>query len=391
MTDRQELWLVLGVLYLAECFRWVRRGSVVFRRLPLAGWQQREASEAIGNDRGDLHWTFPLPPFGDFLVARGLPWSAGPEGVATWHPASPHPNGRPLQPATFRRWEDISEIELTAEKIFIQGQLWWTADSQVEAQRLASWLKHCAELPAAQREATVRDQLAAIFDVSEVRKQWQKPSPALTTLRATGMLIWAILLVILPIAIWQRGWIPALPLGVIALYALSGWSAWQAVKLHRAWYPRASAERLRLRWLCALSPVTAIRAAESVGRNRLEMFDPLAVSLALLPSGTVQTSATTWCRDVWFPRMPENPFPEGTPAARTIDWFLGAYRDAGAAALRSAGLDPALATRVPSATEPLHTQFCPRCHGQFMAVARLCQACGGRALQPLTAEKAEDE
>lgn len=387
MTDRQELLLVLGVLYLAECFRWVRRGSVVFRHLPLAGWQRREASEAIGNDRGDLHWTFPLPPFGDFLVARGLPWSAGPEGVATWHPASLHPNGRPLQPATFRRWEDIREIELTAEKIFVAGQLWWTADSQVEAQRLASWLKRCAELPTPQREAAVRDQLVAIFDVSGVRKQLEVTSPKLSPLRATGMLLWAVLLVILPIAIWQRGWIPALPLGLLALYVLSGWSAWQAVKLHCDWYPRAPAERLRLRWLCALSPVTAVRAAESVGRNRVEMFDPLAVSLAVLPATTVLVTSAAWCRDAWHPRMPVNPFPAGTPAAWTIDWFLGAYRDAGAAALRSAGLDPALPMGVPTPTEPLHTQFCPRCHGQFMAVARLCQACGGRALQPLVGEK----
>lgn len=390
MTDRQELWLVLGVLYLAECFRWVRRGSVVFRRLPLAGWQRREASEAIGNDRGDLHWTFPLPPFGDFIVARGLPWSAGPEGVATWHPATVHPNGRPLQSATFRRWEDIREIELATEKIFIEGQLWWTADSQVEAQRLASWLKRCAELPAPEREAAVRDQLVTIFDVSGVRKQLEETSPALTSLRVTGMLIWAVLLVILPVAIWQRGWMPALPMGLIALYALSGWSAWQAVKLHHAWYPRASAERLRLRWLCALSPVTAVRAAESVGRHRTERFDPLAVSLAVLPSRMVLASATAWCRDAWFPRMPENPFPSGTPAARTIDWFLGVYRDAGAAALRAAGLDPGLATRPPVPTESLHTQFCPRCHGQFLAVARLCQACGGRTLLPLTAEKSPD-
>ena len=384
MTDRQELLLVLVVLYLAECFRWVRRGSVAFRRLPGSKfWQRREASEFMANDHGDLHWTFPLPPFGDFAVARGFPWSASPEGVATWHPSAPHPNGRPLQPATFRRWEEIREVELAGDKIFVAGELWWISDSQSEAYRLGGWLKRCAELPPPRREASMREQLSCAFDLEEARKQLTATAPILSDVRFTGQLIWCLLMVLLPLAIWRNGWIPALPFGLMGIYALCLWNARQTIKAHRMWYPKAALERFRLKWLTALSPVTSVRAAELLGRNRIEMFDPLTISLATASPEAARRVAATWSRDAWYPRIPENPFPDGTPASKCVQWFGLAHREAGTALLNSAGIAADEFRKAPAPTETVHTQYCNRCEAQFLPIAKQCAACGGRSLSPL--------
>jgi len=383
MTDRQELLLVLGAIYLAECFRWVRRGSVVFRRIAGPRWYRQAGSGIIGNDRGDLHWAWPFPGFGELVVSRGFPWSAGPEGVATWQPASPHPNGRPQQPIEFRRWDELGEIQLEGEKIFITNRLWWIADSQVEAQRLAGLLKRWVGLPAGQRPEAVRAALRESFDVAAVRQRMTETAPDLAGLRGVSAAIWCLLFLLLPAAIWRQGWFPALPVGLLGVYALGAWAAWRTVRLHARWYPRAGIERFRLRLLCGLSPVTAIRAADLVGRNRLEAFDPLAVALALLPQASAASVAAAWSRDAWFPRQPENPFPAGTAAASTAAGFVVEYREAGAAAIKSAGLDDAAFRRPPPPSEAVHTQYCGRCETQYLPTATVCQACGGRPLIPL--------
>lgn len=383
MTERQELLLLLAGLYLVECFRWVRRGSVIFRRLPGAGWQRRTNSEFIANDQGDLHWTFPLPDLGDFLVVRGLPWSVGPEGVATWHVSAAHPNGRTSQSATFRRWEEIKKIELENDQIFVADQPWWTADSPTEAQRLAGQLKRWTEMPAAGREKALRAELADSFAIQPIRQKLHDTDAQLSLLRQAGMLLEGILFVAIPVAVWQWGWFPALPAGLLATYATAIWIAWRSGILHQQWYPRATKERLRIRLLCGFSPLTAIRAVDLVGRNRVEGFDPLAVALALLPPVHAARMAAAWVRDTWYPLLPENPFPVATPAASSVAWFTTAYREAGAAALKSAGLEDADFRRAPSRNEPVNTQYCGRCHAQFLSAATGCRSCGGRPLLPL--------
>ena len=384
MTERQELLLLLGLLYLAECFRWVRRGSGVFRRVPGVGWTGPAGSGIVGNDHGDLHWTWPLLDFGDVRVARGVPWSVGPAGVATWHPATRHPQGRCLQDAVFHRWDALQPIELDGDRIFVANQPFWLADSQVEAQRLAGLLKRWSELSADARAAAIGAEVRDSFDVAAVRERLAATDPALRGLRHAGAALWVILFLVMPLSIWRFGWMPALPAGLVAAYGLGIWMALRAAGLHAAWYPRATAERVRLRWLAACSPLSALRAVDLVGRNRLEAFDPLAVALALLPARAAATVATAWVRDAAFPRLPENPFPAGSDAAATVNAFAVEYRVAGEALLTRQGLDPVAARRAPVASEPAHARYCPRCHAQFLSVATTCQACGGRPLQDLT-------
>ena len=178
-----------------------------------------------------------------------------------------------------------------------------------------------------------------------------------------------------------------MPVGLLMLYATSFWIAWRGGRLHQAWHPRAAADRFRLRLLLGLSPVTAIRAPELVGRHRVEAFDPLAASLALLPAAEAAVNSGTWSRDVRFPRLPENPFPAGTEAAATVTWFTESYREAGKALLDAAGHgDPS--ARRPSPSESVNTQYCGRCEAQFLPSARICVACGGRPLLAFEADPA---
>ena len=106
MTERQQLLALAGLLYVAECVRWVRRGAVVLAAAPeRRAWRR---SPLMGNERGDAFIGWPLPPFGEFLVVRGRPFSAGETGVVTVTAASLHAAGRPVQPARLWSWQQAA-------------------------------------------------------------------------------------------------------------------------------------------------------------------------------------------------------------------------------------------------------------------------------------------
>ena len=113
MTERQQLLGILGLIYLSECLRWVRRGGAVFNRAPdLRVWRK---SPLLNNSHGDLHIGWPLPPFGEFLVARGLPWSIDTEGLVTATQASLHPDGAAPQAVLRLTWEECTRVTIDGE------------------------------------------------------------------------------------------------------------------------------------------------------------------------------------------------------------------------------------------------------------------------------------
>ena len=383
MSEREEFLLVLGLIYLAECLRWVRRGGVVFRRVLGPRWFRQDYSEFLANDRGDLHWTWPFPDLGEFLVARGIPWSLGPLGVATWHPASRHPQGRTSQTLHFRSWDELQVIEVDAQKITVGGRPWWIADTPVEANRLTAMMRRLVKLEPNARAAAITAELNSTFNVRSIQGRIECTRVGLKSLRGLANGLFLLLFGVGPAAVWRFGWLPVLPLVLAGVYVASGWIAWLTVRRHRDWYPEVPEERFKLGLLAALSPVTAIRSGDILGRCRVENFEPMAVALALFPTAIAAAWVAAWARDAHYPRLPENPFPVATSGAETVVWFTEQYRQAGDAAIRAAGLNPALGHQPPAQTERVHTQYCPRCQAQFQVSAIACQSCGGRALLPL--------
>ena len=377
MTERQQLLGILGLIYLSECIRWVRRGGVVFNRAPdLRVWRK---SPFLNNPHGDLHLGWPLPPFGEFIVARGLPFSLDADGLVTATTANLHPDGPAPHPIQHLTWEECARITVDGERLLRDHKVFWLADTASEAARLGSLLRAAAALPTPQREARLETTAKGLLDVPTIRSRWESSQAALKPLRLVGSALWTTMFLLLPLAVWRWGWTPPLWIGIPALFLGSFWIARRLHQLHTQWFPEARDERFRIVLLAALSPVTAIRSAEVLTRPRFEEFHPAAVAMALLP----RDSADAICAQLWRElRHPRLPLP-ATDAA--TDRILGHWQERLLGALREAahanGFNPDRWEEPPRKSDPSHARFCPRCHSQSTAAATTCRECGGIPLR----------
>lgn len=381
MTDRQTLLLVFGLVYFSECVLWMRRGGVLFRR-GLGRWTASTASGLIQNDRGDLHWSWPLPPFGSLYVALGLPFSLGPLGILNSSAACFHPTGRPLTSPAFLQWNEIKTVEVNGCVLKLNNAVFWKADSIHSALRLGLLIRSLQKGDPSQLESTLLNTLETLFNEELIRKRLATAQSALSSLRFTATLLFCHLFAVTPVTLVFFDWFPSLYFLVPPLLLLSAYLSRSAVLAHRQLYPEAHDDRFRLGFMSLLSPAAAIRAIDHVQRPLLEDFSPVAVASVLLDKLSLETFARPAWRDLRFPRLPECSIL--TPAAQETElWFRLTMTALTRKSLKQGGLDSDSWELPAIPTDPSHTLFCPRCETQFTSKAKGCRECGDRPLLSL--------
>lgn len=381
MTERQQLLGILGLIYVSECIRWVRRGGIVFNSAPEPRiWRK---SPLLNNSQGDAYIAWVLPPFGEFHVARGFPFSTHPDGLLTFTGACLHHDGRPSQPALFKPWNELSKISAQGEKLVCSGQVFWLCDTPNEAGRLASEIRAAAALEASKRTAWSHRLLEAQFDVAAIRERLTNSRTRLLRLRHVGAAAWGLMFLAIPAAVWRWGWMPALWIGIPLLLACCLWISREVLRLHREWFPQADDDRFRIVLLTALSPVTATRAAELLGRPRFEEFHPAAFAIASLPKESAEPLCAALWRDSKHPRLPLPALPADQLRIES-DWREQVLKAFDRAAKKE-GFDPTRWDAPPTRTESNHTRYCPRCHAQSTSQGAICNDCGGIALLEIPA------
>lgn len=382
MTERQQILAIAGLIYAVECVRWVRRGGVVFEAAPTPKsrrvWRR---SPLMQNDRGDAFIGWPFPPLGEFLVVRGCPFSCDETGVVTGTAASLNTAGRPAQAVRFHPWETLREIRADGEQLRLGGAVFWQADTAVEASEWAVWLRSTARLEPGSRAGVIARRMGAAWDEKEAAVRMTDWTAQMGMLRRVGSALWGWLFLIVPAAVWQWGWFPTLAWVVPPVFVVTAWMARKAVGIHRTWFPDLGEERFRLGMMLAMSPLTAVRAADLVGRSRLESFHPAVVGSLMLPREQAEELAAALWRDVRTPRLPL-PAVAGD-AARVVEGSRARTEMDFEGWARRQGWDPAAWSRAPKRTDPAHGRYCPRCQAQFTGQATQCGECGGVGLLPL--------
>jgi len=379
VTERQQLLALAGLLYVAECVRWVRRGAVVLAAAPeRRAWRR---SPLMGNEHGDAFIGWPLPPFGEFLVVRGRPFSASAAGVVTATATSLHAAGRPAQPARLWSWQQAATARSAGDKVMVGKEVAWTADSPFEASQLAAWMARMGGLAAEAREPALARDAEESWDGQAIRARLAEWRATLRPLRGVQAALFAWLLGVLPAAVWWWGWFPTLAWAVPPVFAASVWLSWCFRRVMARWHPEERDERSRVGLMLALSPLTALRTSELAGRARFAWFHPSAVGAAHLPRADAEALAAALWRDVAHPRQPL-PTTDREMAAVVESERLRTMAAMGEWARRE-GWDPGTWDRPPVATDGLHERYCPRCHAQFTARADSCGECGGLALEGL--------
>lgn len=379
MSEDLSLALTLVVLYVAECTSWVALGgaAVVARA---GGRALAFPRGGLRNDRGGLVLGGLDPLRGATLLVPRWPVSIGPSGVLGWVAESLEPGARPPQSGAYRRWDELGRACADGRAVRAGGATLAEVPSTVFAERLAAELRALDALPRERRAAAVEALLDRVTDADEARGRVSAFERETRALRAASAVLAAVVLIGLP-ALWvlagfRHAWAPSLA----AAYAPTWIVAALFYRAHRRLLPEARLERGTDTALLALLPLSAIRAADVIGRHLLAGVHPLAAVAALLDRETIERFGGHLLRDAAHPRLPLCAF-EGPEAEADERWFRAALAARLERVVRRAGIDPAALTAAPARAEAVDTGWCPRCRAQYTAKADACADCGGVTLE----------
>jgi hypothetical protein len=381
MGELESLLLLLALIYLSECLVWVRRGALAFASWRGDRFGLQPSGTWMGNQRGGLLLSNPLPPLGTVFIVPDLPLSLAPAAVFAYSSVCLDPAGRPWQTARHLSFGEVRNVAVDGRKLLVNGKVFLKAASTFSARWLAESLRRLRKSTEPDRAAAIKQILNESLDADMLTARWRVLQKCARPIRilSNGLFVY-LFLVVVPL-IWRFGF------GQFGLWLLVGMLA-QTIAIavlfrraHQSLYPDAGEERLKAFLTMLLAPPSAIRAPDLLARHLLENFHPLAVAQVLCSPGRFKSFARQALLDLRYPLLPVCPTNEPEPMA-TEQWFRSARQEAAEKFVQRAGLKPDELTAMPGPTEPANQSCCPRCGAQFIRCTGTCLDCGGRPLQP---------
>jgi hypothetical protein len=368
-STASELFALLVLVYLVECFRWVARGAVVVRDVPpLAPW----ATSPIrlgAQFRRALAFGWPLPPFGSMYVADGWLASPGPTAVR-FGPVEAPRGTTPLAGERVVPWEDVPNLRVDGVELRLGSEVLRVFGSRRAARGCLEALQALANTSAKKRPAAIEAALRSRYDAMTVQARlgpWRRWR--LAVFAANGLLWvalfggWALLALdespppLVPLLVGMLlAWLLAVPVTVLAVRRVLPREVWPTP----------------FQWtLTLLSPLALLRSPDVVETELLGELEPAALVAALLPPKEarrwLERAAREW-RHVVTP-------PGAQVAAAEVLADDAWLRE------RLAQETKRLADSLPGASEPPpRVAHCPRCLTEYGARVSECSSCPGVAL-----------
>lgn len=381
MTDSEMLLVVLAVVYLMECLFWVRPGGMVLRRWWGRCWELVSPTGFLANDRGHLCWGNPFPPFGCVHVVRSFPFCLAPQGVRIGGIEVRATVGTALE-GEYYAFDALQSIEAEEKKLKLNGEVAWRSDSVHQPAALASLLRSLKSSTPAERAVRIRQELAARLELGAIRSRRTEFAERTRTLQVLALLLFGVLFGLCPLAVWMVGLREALLPMLVGVLILTIAITVFFRRQHRHFYPSAADDRFKLTMLTLLVPAVSIRSRDFLQRGLLEQFHPLAVARDLLSPELFAGFARRSWRELKYPFARPQASGE-TESTATEDWFRRELLSAYETFLAREKIPSRVWMEPPTATDPSHALFCPRCDTQFTAQASVCVTCGGQALEKL--------
>ena len=168
-----------------------------------------------------------------------------------------------------------------------------------------------------------------------------------------------------------------LPADLPFILVILGLGIWMATAVAGVAIPAsqmpADPDARKHRWTAFLSPASAMRLADRLGRDLLAGYEPLVVALVCGHPRTVDPVAVEWLRDSVHPAFP--PGVSDTSAAETLRWYQDHRAACAHRAVVAAGFDPGTWLGAPTPDRDA-VAYCPRCHRQFVDTTAVCNGCG---------------
>ena len=309
MDEFGRLLLILGAIYLAECFLWVPAGSLVVLERASRWRGIAHPSAALGNARGGLVFQS-LLPFDSALAVHPWPVSVSPTGLlalVTLAVPSGDPSGADRPPHLFPDHprftvDDSGRLKASGETLLVLGG---RAQPGSLGGFYAGWPKPIRKIAIRSSTRALRRSLS----VPGVRLRVRRLEEGRRTLRLVSTVLFLFVFAALPVLSVYNG---------IARFWPSSWPVMFSSRAlrsrfwrgHSRLYPDLKGERWRQAITVALAPTSAMRAGNRLAHNLLGGFQPLAVVLALCPDRVRRAYACAALLDARSPMAPVCPIRE---------------------------------------------------------------------------------
>lgn len=381
MSDEQALYLTLLALYLLECTAWVPRGSAAFVSKSALKGRLRFPRRGISNNRGGLVLGPLLPGSGAVFVVPQWPLSLGPEGVLSWVAESLEIEERAHQSGLFVAAPGPSskegfKVRVDGRDVLLQNELLVTAVAPELALKLGGLIEKYFGAAPKKRASILSEWLSHFTDMEAAKRRAGEFFEATKKLRFWSFWVAMTAFVFAPGLSILYGFVNIWPILLVLLYLPTWGSAFLYYRAHKKLFPQGTRlSRIGHTLLIALLPINAMRACDSLAKNALLGFHPLAVAAFLASEEQRKAFAAHLIRDLHEPRRPVC-LNEEEKAEQAEKSFRELLRSGIIALAQSMGLSEAAALQAPAREEGIQS-YCPRCLAQFGEGVKECGDCGG--------------
>ena len=347
MNEFFGLLFVALAIYLSECFCWAPDAACAF---------SGRAGRGRLNDP-----LFALPALRKLLyVAHAMPARSG---IALCERLPP-----PLTPTGV---EDTAFV-FDGATVMKDGKVVFRAATPVYAQRLARLLEEMRPVTHSLRETRIAEEFDRLLSVSRAKQRHNHYARIERFLKIECYALFASIFGLIPLTIYFRGLLTAIPLFLAALVVMIR-ILWIFNRAHRILYRGRNADRRAQVLQMVLMPLGTIRAHDRLQRELFGDFHFLAVARAILPQEQARDAAEAVIRDLEFAPVADD---EAGSA-----WWRRAWRDAVWRHVRREYGEPDILLRTPEKKVSGAASFCPRCREEYLISTGLCQDCGGVPLR----------
>lgn len=374
ISEAQTLLFILVLLYLTECWIWVKKQSVAFVSNSGKRWRVTTPKSWLGNANGGMLPLNPLPPPGRVFLAHLLPVSISPAGVCAFNSQTlPWGARSTTQSGDFVPFSAINKATTDGAYLLLNGEKFTKCVTSKQARALADLIAELSAAKSSKRETLLRSWLAKQFDAKQAAMAWRETEDAVGPVSWLCSVSFVFMFVAAPVLVTISGlklWFIPIAAAIVLFAAQTAFTFYRA---HRKLFPRETQERLENVVKMILCPPVSLRAADVLTRNALADFNPLVVA-TVLEGANEQRFVRGILLDLEHPLLHEV---TEEKALETVNWMAAEQLRLSREYVKRAGLEKLVG---PTERERDSLAYCPRCSVQFVTTGGECPDCPGVGL-----------
>jgi hypothetical protein len=387
MSDGQMLLLVLALLYLSDCWLWVKKQTVAFVSPWCRHWRIAALNSSFSNGRGGLLFMNPLPPLGSVFLSHLSPISISPNGICAFNLQALPAIGRPAQSGRALAFTEITGAGADGAYVLVNNQRFTKAATTKQATVIAELINRMTDADASDRERLVRAHIASQFAADEAAAILLEAQVVIRPIRTMCSVLFLFLFVATPLLASFFGLLSVFIPVVVVMVTFAVQISFMFYQAHKKLYPHESQERFEDVVKMVLCPPVSIRATDLLTRGLLSEYSPVVIA-ALLSGSAAQEFVRAFILDLQHPLKHEV---SDEASAEIITWAASEQLRQCLEHLNRTGKSSLEVLLAPQQPVGNSISFCPRCGCQFVISSGACPDCPGVGLLAFPEREAEVE